>query len=176
MAMSFPDRGRWRLKFLSGVVAAVLALAGFGMLPGGQSGIKAASAGTIETPSLKLSPVPVPGLLSRPRSLEQVGVPVQQCLAEIPADNPQTPEKIALGEKLFFDPRLSVDDTVACASCHNPDRAFTDGRTTSVGVGGRVGQRNSPTIFNALFNKAQFWDGRAKTLEEQAGSPDYQSQ
>jgi cytochrome c peroxidase len=92
-------------------------------------------------------------------------------LAEVPEDNPQTVQKIALGQKLFFDPRLSVDGTVACASCHNPDRAFTDGRPASVGVQGRIGQRNAPTVLNAVYNKAQFWDGRAKTLEDQAGFP-----
>src|SRR5258708_39018757 len=79
--------------------------------------------------------------------------------------------EIALGQKLFFDPRLSVDGTVACASCHNPDRAFTDGRPTSVGVHGRVGQRNSPTFLNAVYNKAQFWDGRGKRFEDEAGLP-----
>jgi cytochrome c peroxidase len=86
-----------------------------------------------------------------------------------PDDNPQTPTKIALGKRLFFDGRLSVDGTVACATCHDPRRAFTDGLPTAVGVGGRVGQRNSPTLFNALYNKTQFWDGRAPTLEAQAG-------
>jgi cytochrome c peroxidase len=119
----------------------------------------------------KLSPVPTRGPLAQPRSLQQLGVPALQTLAEGPADNPQSPQKIALGEKLFFDPRLSVDGTVACASCHNPDRAFTDGRPTSVGVYGRVGQRNAPSVLNALYNEAQFWDGRAKTLEDQAGFP-----
>jgi cytochrome c peroxidase len=64
-----------------------------------------------------------------------------------------------------------VDGTVACATCHDPARAFTDGRTVSIGVKGRAGQRNSPTILNALYNAAQFWDGRAKTLEEQAALP-----
>jgi cytochrome c peroxidase len=92
-------------------------------------------------------------------------------MAEVPPDNPQTPEKIALGEKLFFDGRLSADGTVACATCHNPALAFTDGRPTSVGFKGRVGQRNAPTVMNALYNKAQFWDGRAKTLEDQAALP-----
>ena len=91
--------------------------------------------------------------------------------AAAPADNLQTPEKIALGEKLFFDGRLSVDGTVACSTCHDPARAFTDGRAVSIGIKGRPGQRNAPTILNALYNKAQFWDGRAKTLEEQAGFP-----
>src|SRR5439155_9113900 len=76
-----------------------------------------------------------------------------------------------LGQKLFFDGRLSADGTVACSTCHDPARAFADGRRTSVGIGGRSGQRNAPTILNALYNKTQFWDGRAKTLEEQAALP-----
>jgi cytochrome c peroxidase len=92
-------------------------------------------------------------------------------LAAIPPDNPQTPEKIALGQKLFFDGRLSADGTVACGTCHDPARAFTDGRPVSVGIHGRAGQRNAPTILNALFNKTQFWDGRVNTLEEQAALP-----
>ena len=119
----------------------------------------------------KVPPVPVAGPLAGPRSLKQVGLPIQQTLAEIPADNPQIPEKIALGEKLFFEPRLSADGTVACASCHDPERAFTDGRPASVGIQGRVGQRNAPTVLNALYNKKQFWDGRSETLEDQAAMP-----
>jgi cytochrome c peroxidase len=91
--------------------------------------------------------------------------------AVIPADNPQTPERIALGQKLFFDGRLSADGTVACATCHDPARAFTDGRPVSIGIHGRAGQRNAPTILNALYNKTQFWDGRVNTLEEQAALP-----
>jgi cytochrome c peroxidase len=125
------------------------------------------------TASMKATQPPIPraGPLAQPRSLQQVGVPIDQTRAVIPPDNPQTPEKIALGQKLFFDGRLSADGTVACASCHNPERAFTDGKPTSVGIHGGVGQRNSPTILNALYNKTQFWDGRAKTLEEQAALP-----
>ncbi len=106
-----------------------------------------------------------------PRSLSQVGVPVAATRAAVPADNPQTPEKIELGMKLFFDGRLSADGTVACATCHDPARAFTDGRAVSIGIEGRAGQRNAPTILNALYNKTQFWDGRVKTLEEQAALP-----
>src|SRR5258707_1729575 len=113
-------------------------------------------------------PIPPDGPLARPKSLQQIGVPVETTRAAAPADNPQTPEKIALGEKLFFDGRLSVDGSVACSTCHDPARAFTDGRPVSIGFNGRAGQRNSPTILNALYNVAQFWDGRAKTLEEQA--------
>jgi cytochrome c peroxidase len=109
--------------------------------------------------------------LSQPKTQPQVGQPVQLTRDVVPEDNPQTPEKIALGRTLFFDPRLSADGTVACPTCHDPRRAFTDGRPTSVGIGGRVGQRNAPTILNALYNATQFWDGRATTLEEQASMP-----
>jgi cytochrome c peroxidase len=116
-------------------------------------------------------PIPKPGPLGQPRSTRQVGLPVEKTVAATPPDNPQTAEKIALGQKLFFDGRLSVDGTVACATCHDPQRAFTDGRPTSIGVQGRSGQRNSPTVLNALYNKTQFWDGRAKTLEDQAALP-----
>src|SRR5205823_13818364 len=115
--------------------------------------------------------IPKPGPLAQPKSLDQVGLPPALTRQAIPADNPQTPEKIALGEKLFFDGRLSVDGTVACSTCHNPARAFTDGRATSLGVKGGIGQRNAPTVLNALYNKTQFWDGRAQTLEEQAALP-----
>jgi cytochrome c peroxidase len=92
-------------------------------------------------------------------------------LAAIPAGNPQTPEKIALGRRLFFEPRLSVDGSVACGSCHQPGRAFTDGGSAAVGVRGLVGQRNAPSILNALFFKTLFWDGRVTTLEDQALLP-----
>jgi cytochrome c peroxidase len=109
--------------------------------------------------------------LAQPKSLRQVGIPDSATRAAIPLENPETPEKIALGQKLFFDGRLSADGTVACSTCHDPARAFTDGRPLSVGIHGRVSQRNAPTILNALYNKTQFWDGRVKTLEEQAALP-----
>jgi cytochrome c peroxidase len=108
---------------------------------------------------------------ARPRPLAQTGLPVEATRAAIPTDNPQSPAKIALGQKLFFDRRLSADGTVACSSCHDPARAFTDGRRVSIGIKARVGQRNAPTILNALYNTTQFWDGRARTLEEQATFP-----
>ncbi len=123
------------------------------------------------TAILKELPIPKPGPLAHPKTIHQVGVPAVATRAAIPPDNPQTPEKIALGQKLFFDGRLSADGTVACSTCHDPARAFTDGRPASVGIGGRAGQRNAPTILNALYNATQFWDGRAKTLEEQAALP-----
>lgn len=170
MARLFLNHCQWRLG-LWVALAVVLVFAGVRMLPGAEPRTKAASPPTATLTPHKLSPVPVAGPLAQPRPLKQLGVPLLQTLAEIPADNPQTPEKIALGEKLFFDGRLSADGTVACATCHNPARAFTDGRPTSMGFKGRVGQRNAPTIMNALYNMAQFWDGRAKTLEDQAAFP-----
>ena len=124
-----------------------------------------------KTVSPKGPPNPEADPLAQPKSLQQVGMPVEATRAAIPADNLQTPEKISLGQKLFFERRLSADGTVSCSTCHNPKLAFTDRKSTSVGIKGRVGQRNAPTILNALYNKTQFWDGRAKTLEEQAGFP-----
>ena len=90
---------------------------------------------------------------------------------KIPADNPQTPEKIALGRALFFDPRLSKDDTVSCALCHSPRKGYSNGEAVATGVGGAKGGRGSPTIINRLFSEAQFWDGRAASLEAQALGP-----
>lgn len=84
-----------------------------------------------------------------------------------------TPDLATLGEKLFKDKRLSVDDSVACETCHDPAKGFTDHRpgATSAGVGGQRGQRNAPTVLNAMFQTSQFWDGRAATLEDQAKLP-----
>ncbi len=121
--------------------------------------------------SQPLGPIPADDSLARPKSLRQIGVPIALSDSVVPKDNPQTPEKIALGEKLFFDGRLSANGTVACASCQQPQLAFTDGRQVAVGIDNRVGQRNSPTVLNALYNQMQFWDGRAATLEQQAGLP-----
>lgn len=82
-----------------------------------------------------------------------------------------TPERIELGRLLFFDPLLSGDNTVACASCHHPSFGFTDNRAVSTGIRGQKGGRSAPTIWNAAWNNEQFWDGRAKTLEDQAKGP-----
>jgi cytochrome c peroxidase len=125
----------------------------------------------VSADSDKPPPIPEAERLGMPRYLQQVGLPIAATRAAIPANNPQTPEKIELGQKLFFDGRLSADGTVACSTCHDPARAFTDGRAVSIGIKGRAGQRNAPTILNALYNKTQFWDGRATSLEEQAALP-----
>ena len=143
------------------------------------SAVRAASGGSDDTsvgpppalPPGQAPPLPKAGPLARPRTQVQVGFPAALTASVIPPASPLTPAAVALGEKLFFDSRLSGDGTVACATCHDPERAFTDGRPASVGIHGRVGQRNSPTILNALYNKTQFWDGRVNTLEQQAALP-----
>ncbi len=88
-----------------------------------------------------------------------------------PKDNLPTPEKIALGKQLYFDGRLSADNKVSCASCHDPAKGFSNGDQFATGVEGKKGGRNSPTVINTAYQKFQFWDGRAKTLEEQALGP-----
>lgn len=80
-------------------------------------------------------------------------------------------DKVALGKKLFMDPRLSANGTVSCHSCHTMEQWGADGRAVSIGINGQTGRRNSPTVFNAALNFRQFWDGRAANLEEQALMP-----
>ena len=89
----------------------------------------------------------------------------------VPEANPLTREKVALGRRLFFDKRLSRDGTLACASCHDPKLAFSDGRTVARGVGGAEGTRNAPALINRGYGTMFFWDGRAKSLEQQALEP-----
>ena len=89
----------------------------------------------------------------------------------VPADNPLTAAKAALGKRLFLDPILSADRTVSCASCHDPERAFTDDRPKAVGVFGRVGPRRVPKLVNRGYGRSFFWDGRIPTLEEQVLQP-----
>jgi cytochrome c peroxidase len=101
----------------------------------------------------------------------QIEVPLGLPALPIPANNPPTPETIALGRRLFYDTHVSVDNTLSCASCHDPKSYFTDGKNVSTGVRGALGVRNAPTILNAAYLPFQFWDGRAITLEEQAAFP-----
>jgi cytochrome c peroxidase len=84
----------------------------------------------------------------------------------IPPDNPLTPAKVALGRRLFHDPLLSADRSLACASCHRPELGFSDTLAVSPGVDGRVGRRSTPTLLNRAYGRAFFWDGRAETLED----------
>ena len=127
--------------------------------------------GLLLTSATANAEIPKAGALAQPKPAHQVGLPSELTAAVTPRDNPDSPEKVELGRKLFFDGRLSADGTVACATCHDPDKGFTDGKRTSVGIKQQVGHRNAPTVLDALYNDTQFWDGRAKTLEDQAKLP-----
>jgi len=90
---------------------------------------------------------------------------------QVPDDNPLTAAKVELGKLLYFDGRLSKDNTVSCATCHDPAKGFTDQRPVSQGINGQLGGRSAPSVINSAFYYFQFWDGRAPTLEEQAKGP-----
>jgi cytochrome c peroxidase len=89
----------------------------------------------------------------------------------IPSTNLNYKAKVELGKQLYFDGRLSKNGAISCAFCHNPGTGFADPRQTSIGIGGGVGGRQAPTVYNTAFNHLQFWDGRARSLEEQAIGP-----
>ncbi|HVP12836.1 MAG TPA: cytochrome c peroxidase [Phycisphaerae bacterium] len=89
----------------------------------------------------------------------------------VPKENPLTPAKVELGKMLYFDRRLSSDGTIACATCHDPQKAWAEHEPTSTGIHKQIGSRNAPTIINAAHMPLMFWDGRMKTLEEQALGP-----
>src|SRR5450759_5047715 len=96
--------------------------------------------------------------------------PIPAIPPELPG-NPATPAKLELGKMLYFEPRLSASHVISCSSCHNIGLGGVDQEPTSIGHHWQRGGRNAPTVLNAVFNKAQFWDGRAKDLEQQAGGP-----
>jgi cytochrome c peroxidase len=101
----------------------------------------------------------------------EIPLGLDEDLLHVPQDNPLTKEKVALGYLLYFDKRLSKNGTIACATCHMPALAFTDGQPVSAGIHRQQGGRSAPTSINRGFSKAQFWDGRAATLEEQSVGP-----
>ncbi len=102
----------------------------------------------------------------------ELEAPAQFAKLLLPAGNPMTEEGVALGRRLFYDPILSTDSSLSCASCHLPERAFTDGQAISQGIAGRKGSRNAPSLANAAYHyKGLFWDGRSPTLEAQALLP-----
>jgi cytochrome c peroxidase len=92
-------------------------------------------------------------------------------VAFVPGDNALTPQRVALGRKLYFDKRLSHDKTVSCATCHDVTRGFTDQRAVSEGIGSKLGKRNAPTTLNVALLQTLFWDGRSPTLDHQARQP-----
>jgi len=106
------------------------------------------------------------------RKVVKIKVPLGLTTAPpVPAENPMTVEKWVLGKKFYYDGILSTDGTVSCSSCHSPQKGFADGKKSSTGIAGNLGPINSPTVFNAAYNKFQFWDGRATTLEDQSQGP-----
>lgn len=119
------------------------------------------------TPAAPVGPAAAPELLKQAQALFQ---PIPD-KAPDPAGNPVTPEKIALGKMLYFDGRLSSSGVISCNSCHNVGMGGIDGVPTSIGHGFQKGPRNAPTVYNAVFNVAQFWDGRAEDLKAQAKGP-----
>jgi cytochrome c peroxidase len=114
-----------------------------------------------------------PAANAQPATEYKLKIPfgLEETAVVIPADNPLTNEKIELGRLLFFDKRLSQDNTIACANCHLAKSAFTDGKPVSTGIRGQKGGRSAPVSFNRVFSSAQFWDGRAATLEDQSIGP-----
>ena len=109
----------------------------------------------------------ITGLTTPPPGVD----PMAWATIYVPAGNEVTAERIALGRKLYFDTRLSKDGTLACATCHDVSRGFTDHRSVSEGIGDHLGKRSAPTTMNAALLQSQFWDGRAPSLEEQAKLP-----
>jgi|GEM_PF-1228656 cytochrome c peroxidase len=101
----------------------------------------------------------------------EVKIPVGLESFSVPSDNPMTVGKVKLGKQLFFDKRLSLDNTVSCATCHDPAAGWSNAKATATGVGGQVGDRGSPTIINAAYQYFLFWDGRAPSLEAQSTGP-----
>ena len=143
---------------LSSVLAAVIASATAVLSPT----IAAASEPDDQANRAGITPVGKPVKIKAPLGLPPIPIPL---------DNPPTEETIALGRRLYYDPGLSADGTVSCATCHAPDLSFRDGKALSNGVAGQLGSRRAPTVVNAAYNTLQFWDGRAPSLEKQAEGP-----
>ena len=109
--------------------------------------------------------------VARPAAAQQPGFAALPVAAPEPEDNRTTPAKVQLGKQLFFDPRLSGNNEMSCATCHLPEKALTDERPRAIGAGGKELARNTPTLWNIGLQTSFFWDGRAASLEEQALIP-----
>ncbi|MFH1266815.1 MAG: cytochrome c peroxidase [Planctomycetota bacterium] len=125
----------------------------------------------VEIEEPEAEPAAQPAAAAETSAAKLPKVPLGLPPVPVPEDNPITPEKVALGKLLYFDTRLSKDGTISCATCHDPETAWTEPEATSTGIGGQVGGANSPTVINAAYGTTQFWDGRAASLEEQALGP-----
>lgn len=142
-------------------------LSGFTIIVG--AALAVAACGPTQ-PTARKADAPAPAsedLMAKARSVFK---PIPAAAPQLPG-NAATPEKVELGKMLFFDPRLSASHAISCSSCHNLGLGGADAEPTSLGHRWQHGGRNAPTVFNAVFNMVQFWDGRAKDLEQQAGGP-----
>lgn len=113
------------------------------------------------------APAPAETPAPAPDQTMALPTPVALPAMEVPADNPMTPEKAALGKKLFFDKRISDMGNMSCESCHVPEMGWTDGKPMSMKFDGSTNTRHSPTLYNVGYYKQWYWDGRAPTLEAQ---------
>lgn len=109
------------------------------------------------------------GLMVAARAIAEVPRGLKK--VRYPRDNQPSEAKITLGKQLYFDPRLSIDNSISCASCHDPAKGWSNDAQFATGVKNQLGGRNAPTIINVAYNRFQFWDGRAGSLEEQAVGP-----
>lgn len=123
-----------------------------------------------EQADVTLPPSDAPASSIKAAGLEGEWLPLPKA-AIAPDDNPTTTARVELGKKLYFDPRLSLTGTVSCNTCHNLMEGGDDGRPSSMGILGRIGPRNAPTVWNSAFQNSQFWDGRSPSLEDQAKGP-----
>ena len=135
--------------------------------------VKGGEASEGPTPFAYLWSAPKPELIKdEPLTVSvPAGLPQLTPRIHVPISNPMTKGKYELGRQLYFDPRVSLDGTVSCATCHNPARGWTDGMPVSIGIAGQTGGRSAPSVINTAYGKTMFWDGRAPSLEGQAQGP-----
>ena len=145
-------------RMIVGVAGLIVAAAGL-FVSGALTLTQASPAGHAPHGTVTIDGVTVPDIGPLPTSIPT------------PSTNVNYKAKVELGKQLYFDGRLSKNNAIACAFCHNPGTGFADPRQTSIGIGGGIGGRQAPTVYNTAFNHVQFWDGRARSLEEQAIGP-----
>lgn len=133
--------------------------------------VKGGEAASGGTPDSYLWLPPDPRLIKDEPLVVDVPKGLQPLTTYVPPSNPLTRAKVELGKQLYFDPRVSLNGTVSCATCHNPEKGWADGMATSIGIDGQVGGRSAPTVLNTAYGRSMFWDGRAPSLEGQAQGP-----
>jgi len=162
----------WGTLFVVGCVAAIVASQPACKKKGEPPVAAAADVAPLPPPAEDVA-TPPPAVDAGPAPAEATAGPdlSKEPIQPLPTDLQLNAKMVALGKRLFFDPQLSADGKVSCASCHSLEKGGTDGQPRSDGVGGQLGGVNAPTVLNSGFNFVQFWDGRAANLEEQAGGP-----